>query len=63
MKGGKDLNDLKFGTFVGCFWSDGAASMAVKGLISAWWNPQTRELMSTQKPSHEHNDADLNYLR
>ena len=26
------LNDFKFVTFVGHFWSDGAASMAVKGL-------------------------------
>ena len=31
-KGKKVLTDLKFGTFIGRFWSDGAASMAVKGL-------------------------------
>ena len=31
-KGEKSLNDLKFGTFVGRFPSDGAASMTVKGL-------------------------------
>ena len=31
-KGKKDLNDLKFDTFVGRFTIDGAASMAVKGL-------------------------------
>ena len=31
-KGGKGLNDFKFGTFVDRFQSDGAASMAVKGL-------------------------------
>ena len=31
-KGGKSLNDFKFGTFVGCFPSDSAASVAVKGL-------------------------------
>ena len=30
--GGGNRNDFKFGTFVGRFWSDGAASMAVKGL-------------------------------
>ena len=32
MRGDKDLNDFKFGTFVGRFWSDGTTSMAVKGL-------------------------------
>ena len=32
MKGGKGLNDLKFGTFIARFWSDGAPSMAVKEL-------------------------------
>ena len=31
--GGEGLNDLKFGTFIGRFPSDGATSMAVKGLI------------------------------
>ena len=31
-KGGKAVNDFKLGTFVGCFQSDGAESMAVKGL-------------------------------
>ena len=31
-KGEKSLNDFKFGTFAGRFPSDGAASMAVKGL-------------------------------
>ena len=31
-KGKKVLNDLKFGIFIGRFPSDGAASMAVKGL-------------------------------
>ena len=41
MKGGKDFNDFKFGTFVGrflfvCFLSDGAASVAVKGLKPHW---------------------------
>ena len=30
--GKKDLNDLKFGIFAGRFPSDGATSMAVKGL-------------------------------
>ena len=29
----KGLNDFKFGTFIGRFQSNGAASMAVKGLI------------------------------
>ena len=29
----KSLNDFKFGTFSGCFRHDGAANMAVKGLI------------------------------
>ena len=32
-KGGKSLNDFKFGSFIGRFQSDGAASMAVKGLM------------------------------
>ena len=31
-KRGKSLNDLRFGTSVGRFLSDGAASRAVKGL-------------------------------
>ena len=31
-KGQKSLNGFKFGTFIGCFLGDGAASMAVKGL-------------------------------
>ena len=31
-KGKKGLNDFKFGIFIGRFESDGAASMAVKGL-------------------------------
>ena len=31
-KGGKSLNDFKFGTIVGRFQSDGVASMAMKGL-------------------------------
>ena len=31
-KGGKGLNNFKFDTFSGRFPSDGAASMAVKGL-------------------------------
>ena len=31
-RGGKSLNDFKFGTFIGRFPSDGAASMAEKGL-------------------------------
>ena len=35
-KGEKKLNDFKFGTFTGRFPSDGAASMAVKGLIEAF---------------------------
>jgi len=29
----KGLNDFKFCTFVGRFWSDGGTSMVVKGLI------------------------------
>ena len=32
MNGEKGLNDFKFGPFVGRFWSDGAASMVLKGL-------------------------------
>ena len=32
-RGQKGLNALKFGTFIGRFQSDGAAGMAVKGLI------------------------------
>ena len=35
-KGRKGLDDVKFGTFTGRFPSDGAASMAVKGLIEAF---------------------------
>ena len=31
--GEKDLNDFKLGTFIGRFQRDGAASMAVKGLM------------------------------
>ena len=34
-KGGKSLNDFKLDTFVGCFPSDGAASMAVKKLTTS----------------------------
>ena len=34
--GGGDLKDFKFGTFIGCFPSDGVASMAVKWLIEGW---------------------------
>ena len=33
LRGGKGFNDFKFGTFIGRFSSDGAANMAVKGLI------------------------------
>ena len=40
-KGGKSLSGLKFATFVGCVPSDGAASMAVKGLICAVLKPFT----------------------
>ena len=32
VNGEKDLNNLKFGTFFGGFWSDSAANMAVKVL-------------------------------
>ena len=32
-RGKNGINDFKFGTFVGCVWRDGAASMAEKGLI------------------------------
>ena len=32
VKGKKYLNNLKFGTFIGGFWSDSAANMAVKVL-------------------------------
>ena len=31
-EGEKGLNDFKFGTFIGCFKSDGAVNMAVKEL-------------------------------
>ena len=34
-KGGKSLNDFKFGTIVGRFQSDGVASMAVKRLTTS----------------------------
>ena len=34
--GGRSLNDFKFGTFIGRFQSDDAASMAVKGLTGEW---------------------------
>ena len=33
-RGEKGLNDLKFGTFMGRFWTDGTPSMAVKGLTA-----------------------------
>ena len=36
MQRGEGLDDVKFGTFTGRFPSDGAASMAVKGLIEAF---------------------------
>ena len=39
--GGKSLNDFKFGTSVGRFSSEGAASMAVKGLIHTENIPQS----------------------
>ena len=39
VKWGQGLNDFKFGTFLGRFWSDGAASMAVKGLRARFWIP------------------------
>ena len=32
-RGGKGLSNFKFGPFIGRFQIDGAASMAVKGLI------------------------------
>ena len=32
-RGGKSLNDFKFGTSIGRFWSDGASSTVAKGLI------------------------------
>ena len=32
VKGAKGLNEFKFGVLIGCFQSDGMASMAVKGL-------------------------------
>ena len=31
-RGQKSRNGFKFGTFIGCFQSDGTASMAVKGV-------------------------------
>ena len=34
LKGKKGRNDFKFGTFIDRFQSDGAASVAVKGLIA-----------------------------
>ena len=40
------LNDFKFGTFIGRFPSDGAASMAVKGLSN-----KQGELIIAQKES------------
>ena len=38
-KGQKGRNDFKFCTFVGRFWSDGAASMAAKGLTQQQQEP------------------------
>ena len=35
--GGRGVTDFKFGTFIGRFQSDGASSMAVKGLN--WYFP------------------------
>ena len=34
--GVRSLSDFRFGTFIGRFQSDGAASMAVKGLTGEW---------------------------
>ena len=39
-EGGKKANGFKVGTFIGLFWSGGAASMAVKGLNSVFFNLQ-----------------------
>ena len=47
---GKSLNNFKIGTFIGRFLSDGAANMAVKGLITK------RDEHKIQKnTSREHN--------
>ena len=49
-KGKKVLNDLKLGTCIGRFPSGGAASMAVKRLISAW---QRLEELKSQAEEEE----------
>ena len=42
-KGQKGRNDFKFDTFVGRFWSDGAASMAAKGLTQQQQQQQQQQ--------------------
>ena len=50
-RGGGDLNDFKFGTVVGCFPSDGAARMAVKGLTTEKPRDAGGKLGECRRPS------------
>ena len=43
-RGEKGLNDFKFGTFMGRFRNDGAASMAVRGLSFEMFYETQRDL-------------------
>ena len=47
-KGKKDLNGFKFGNSVGRFPSDGAATMAVKGLITICSEAKETQFLSLQ---------------
>ena len=48
-KGQKSLNGLKYGTFIGRFPSDGAANMAVKGLIRHTWEARGIDYTSVKR--------------
>ena len=48
-KGAQRVNNFEYGTFIGCFPSDDAASLAVKGLIFFYASSKQRS-----SPIHEH---------
>ena len=47
----KNLNDFKFGTFIGCFLSEGMVSMAAKGLRVKGLRVQNKNSRLTQPGS------------
>ena len=51
-QGEKDINDFKFGAFIGRFKSDNAASMAVKGLNHSWAKSTSPKRSSKGKNTH-----------